>query len=223
MVRGRTISVVIPCYNEEGGIRHVLESLPKEVDEKVVVDNNSSDKTGDVARSLGARVVFEGRPGYGLAYKAGLPAATGDIIATLDGDGSYPPDRIPVLVERLLDEDLDFISACRFPLADPKAMPLTNRFGNFVLTAASVVLFGRPIRDSQSGMWIFKRSILPRLRLTSDGMPLSEEIKLEVLMKGLRFREIHIPYQERTGDVKLRRWKDGWDNLSFLVKKRFSG
>jgi hypothetical protein len=71
-------------------------------------------------------------------------------------------------------------------------------------------------------MWIFRRSILPRLRLTSDGMALSEEIKLEVLMQGLRFREIHIPYHERIGDVKLRKWKDGWHNLSFLVKKRFA-
>ena len=127
-----------------------------------------------------------------------------------------------MLVERLLDEDLDFISACRFPLADAKAMPLSNRFGNFVLTLATVVLFGRAIRDSQSGMWIFRRSILSQLRLTSDGMPLSEEIKIEVLRRGLRFREIHIPYRERIGEVKLRKWKDGWENLCFLVKKRFS-
>ena len=223
MIRDHKISVVIPCFNEEHGIRHVLGSLPSVVDEKVVVDNNSTDQTGDVARSMGALVVFEKRPGYGAAYKAGLPAATGDVIATLDGDGSYPSERIPVLVEALIDENLDFISACRFPLANPKAMPFSNQFGNFMLTVATVLLFGKRIRDSQSGMWIFRKSILPKIHLTSDGMPLSEEIKIEVLRAGLRFKEIHIPYLERIGDVKLRKWKDGWENLCFLARKRFLG
>ena len=223
MIRDRKISVVIPCYNEEDGVRHVIEGMPKYVDEIVVVDNNSTDRTGDVARSLGAKVVFEKRPGYGAAYKAGLPAATGDIVATLDGDGSYPSDVIQELVEQLLDRRLDFISGCRFPLANPKAMPFTNQVGNGVLTLVMFVLFGKPVRDSQSGMWVFRREILKDLRLTSDGMPLSEEIKIEALMRRLKFEEIHIRYLERIGEVKLRKWKDGWENLVFLVRKRMGG
>ena len=90
MHRGLKISVVIPCYNEQDGIRHTIGMLPPCVDEIVVVDNNSTDQTGEVAKSLGARVVFEGRKGYGAAYKAGLPAARGDVTVTLDGDGTYP-------------------------------------------------------------------------------------------------------------------------------------
>ena len=223
MIRDKKISVVIPCYNEEDGVRHVVEGMPKCVDEIVVVDNNSTDRTADVARSLGARVVFEKTAGYGAAYKAGLPAATGDIIATLDGDGSYPSDAIQPLVEQLLDRKLDFISGCRFPLKNPKAMPFTNQVGNTVLTLAMFVLFGKPVRDSQSGMWIFRREILKDLRLTSDGMPLSEEIKIEALMKKLKFEEVHIEYLERIGDVKLPKWKDGWENLVFLARKRFGG
>ncbi len=223
MIRDKKISVVIPCYNEEDGVRHVVEGMPKCVDEIVVVDNNSTDRTAEVARSLGARVVFEKTAGYGAAYKAGLPAATGDIIATLDGDGSYPSDAIQPLVEQLLDRKLDFISGCRFPLKNPKAMPFTNQVGNTVLTLAMFVLFGKPVRDSQSGMWIFRREILKDLRLTSDGMPLSEEIKIEALMKKLKFEEVHIEYLERIGDVKLRKWKDGWENLVFLARKRFGG
>src|SRR6185436_14107809 len=85
MHRGLKISVVIPCYNEEEGIQTVIHAMPAYVDEIVVVDNNSTDRTSEVARSLGAVVVFQGRKGYGAAYQAGLPAATGDIIATLDG------------------------------------------------------------------------------------------------------------------------------------------
>ncbi len=223
MIREHKISVVIPCYNEEDGVRHVLEGMPAFVDEVVVVDNNSTDRTGEVARSLGARVVEEKRPGYGAAYKAGLPAATGDIVVTLDGDGSYPADEIEGLVNRLLDHKLDFVSGCRFPLANPKAMPFTNQVGNGVLTLAMFVLFGKPVKDSQSGMWVFRREVLDRIRLTSDGMPLSEEIKIEVLMRKLKFEEVHITYLERIGDVKLRKWKDGYENLVFLLHKRMGG
>lgn len=221
MHRDRTISVVIPCYNEEDGVREVLGRMPSVVDEVVVVDNNCTDRTAEVATSLGARVVAEKTPGYGAAYKAGLRAATQDVIVTLDGDGTYPPEEIPRLVDELEDRKWDFLSASRFPLVDPRAMHLSNRLGNGALTLAAAVLFFKPIRDSQSGMWVFRRSILPDLRLTSDGMPFSEEIKLEALMRGFRFGEGHIPYGARIGDVKLQKWRDGYENLMFLVRKRF--
>jgi hypothetical protein len=220
MHRHLRLSVVIPCYNEERGVRTVIQRMPPAVDEVVVVDNNCTDHTAEVARSLGARVVEQKTRGYGAAYKAGLASATGDVIATLDGDGSYPPEEIPGLLDTLLDRRWDFVSGCRFPLTDPAAMDVSNRLGNQVLTAATALLFFRPIRDSQSGMWVFRREILGRLRLTSDGMAFSEEIKLEVILRGLRFGEVHIPYGERTGSVKLRKWRDGMENLLFLVRKR---
>jgi len=216
-----SISVVIPCFNEEDGIRAVLGRIPEQVSEVVVVDNASTDRTGEVARELGARVVLQTVRGYGAAYKAGLAAARGDVVVTLDGDGSYPPEEIPRLVEMLDRDRLDFVSGCRFPLSDPQAMGWTNRLGNGVLTVATKLLFRTAIRDSQSGMWVFRRAILERLRLTSDGMAFSQEIKLEVLRRGLRFGETHIPYGDRVGEVKLRRWRDGFANLAFLVRRRF--
>ncbi len=214
------LRLVVPCYNEEDGVREVIGRCPQDVDEIVVVDNNSTDRTAEVARSLGAVVVFEKRPGYGAAYKAGLAAATGDLIATLDGDGTYPPEAIPQLVDTLIERRWDFLSACRFPLSDPRAMGLTNRIGNGVLTLTAMLLFFRPIRDSQSGMWVFRRPILERLRVTSDGMPFSQEIKLEAILRGFRFGESHIAYGARIGEVKLQKWRDGWRNLSFLFRKR---
>ena len=220
MHRDLTISVVIPCYNEEDGVREVIGRMPKAVDEIVVVDNNCTDGTASVARDLGARVVPETTPGYGAAYKAGMRAATRDLIVTLDGDGTYPPEEIPRLVDTLTARGWDFLSASRFPLSDPAAMHLTNRLGNQVLTITAATLFLRPLRDSQSGMWVFRRSCLDRLRLTSDGMAFSEEIKLEAVLRGLRFGEAHIPYGVRIGEVKLQKWRDGWENLSFLVRKR---
>jgi hypothetical protein len=223
MHRGLKISVVIPCYNEEEGVRHTIDQLPPCVDEVVVVDNNSTDRTADVARSLGARVVPESRKGYGAAYQAGLPAATGDVIVTLDGDGTYPADQIPELVDHLVDAGLDFISASRFPLKNPRAMNFSNKVGNFILTVAMALLFGKAVRDSQSGMWVFRRVVYPRLRVTSDGMAFSEEIKIEAIRNPeVRFGEYPIDYRARVGEVKLNKWRDGFHNLFFLVKKRWS-
>lgn len=221
MLRGLRISAVIPCYNEEEGIHQVLERMPREVDEVVVVDNRSTDRTAEVARAAGARVVPETRRGYGAAYQTGLAAVTGDLIVTLDGDGSYPPEEIPRLVDAFVEGGFEFLSCRRFPLADRQAMGFTNRVGNAVLTIAAALLFFRALRDSQSGMWVFRRSDLARMRLTSDGMAFSEEIKLEAIAKGLRFAETHIRYGDRVGTVKLQKWRDGVANLTFLIRKRF--
>src|SRR5262245_64364737 len=110
MHRGLSVGVVIPCYNEEHGVREVIGRMPKAVDEIVVVDNNCTDRTAEVARSLGAVVVAERTPGYGAAYKRGLSAATRDVVVTLDGDGTYPPEEIPRLVDTLVERDWEFLS-----------------------------------------------------------------------------------------------------------------
>jgi dolichol-phosphate hexosyltransferase len=222
MFRGKKISVVIPCYNEEEGLARVIPALPKTVDEIVVVDNNSTDGTAAVARGLGAVVVFEARKGYGAAYKAGLAAVTGDITVTMDGDGTYPMDQIEECVGYFLDRRLDFLNASRFPLEDAGAMNFSNKVGNAVLTFATLVLFLRGIRDSQSGMWIFRSSLFRELAPRSDGMPFSEEIKIKALRRpGVAFDEYHIRYRPRIGEVKLEKWRDGFRNLWYLVKLRF--
>lgn len=223
MHRGLKISVVIPCYNEEEGVRHTMGGLPSCVDEVVVVDNNSTDRTAEVARSLGARVVRETRKGYGAAYQAGLPAATGDITVTLDGDGTYPADQIPELVDYLVDQQLDFVNASRFPLKNPQAMNFSNKVGNGILTLGMAVLYGKPVRDSQSGMWVYRTPVYKKLSVKSDGMAFSEEIKIEALRhREVRFGEYSVDYRPRIGEVKLDKWRDGFNNLYFLVKKRFS-
>ena len=222
MHRDLTISVVIPCYNEEEGVRRVIESLPPSVDEVVVVDNNCTDRTAEVARSLGAKVVEQPRRGYGAAYQAGLPAVASDVTITMDGDCTYPSEQIEELVDYLVDNDLDFISASRFPLKDPKSMNFSNKMGNMILTVAMLLLYGKGIRDSQSGMWVYRSNVYPKLTVKSDGMPFSEEIKIEAIRaKDVGFDEYHINYHPRIGEVKLEKWCDGFRNLAFLVKKRF--
>ncbi len=223
MHRGLTISVVIPAYNEEQGIEAVIRRQPSCIDEIVVANNNSTDRTAEVAAALGAKVVLETRQGYGAAYKRGLAAATRDVIVTMDADGTYPPEEIPGLLDQLIDGSLDFISAARFPLRDPRAMNFSNKIGNWILTTVAWVLFGRRMADSQSGMWVFRRDVLGKLHVESDGMPFSQEIKIEAIRHPeIRFAERRIRYEPRIGEVKLRKWRDGWENLRQLVSKRFS-
>jgi hypothetical protein len=102
-------------------------------------------------------------------------------------------------------------------------MSFKHKFGNLVLSLATSVLYFRWVRDSQSGMWVFRRSILKDMTLESDGMAFSQEIKIEALKNSrVRFGEISIMYSSRLGEIKLNPWKDGLYNLYFLVKKRFT-
>ena len=222
MYKGRRITIVIPCLNEEKGIVEVLSRIPPLVDEVIVVDNDSTDRTAELARSHGARVLHEKVRGYGRAYKTGLLKAQGDIIVTLDGDHSYPIDAISYLLESFLHSGVRFLSASRFPVRNKSAMSPKHRVGNRLLSLAMSLLYFRWVRDSQSGMWVFDRSSLREMDLVSDGMAFSEEIKIEAIRKKrIGFKEIYVDYSSRMGEIKLRPWRDGFRNLLFLAQKRF--
>ncbi|MBM3814694.1 MAG: glycosyltransferase family 2 protein [Acidimicrobiia bacterium] len=222
MYKSQRITVISPCLNEEQGIEQVLRRMPDFVDEVIVVDNGSTDRTSEVAKSFGAIVIREDLRGYGRAYKTGFSKASGDIIITLDGDHSYPPDAISYLLEAFLHLEVDFLNASRFPVRDRRAMSFKHKFGNLVLSIAMSLLYFHWVRDSQSGMWVFRRSILNDMVLESDGMAFSEEIKIEALRSpNIRFSEINIQYSSRLGEIKLNPWRDGFHNLFFLLKKRF--
>jgi len=222
MYKSLSITVIIPCLNEEQGIETVLRAMPDFVDEVVVVDNNSTDRTSEVAASLGAKVVRAVVRGYCRAYKRGFTCATSGLIVTFDGDHSYPVDALSYLIEAFLHHEVDFLNASRFPVRDSRAMSFKNKVGNLALSLAVSMLFFRWVRDSQSGMWVFRRSILKDMKLESDGMAFSEEIKIEALLSpSIRFGEISIMYSSRLGETKLNAWRDGFANLAFLLKKRF--
>ena len=222
MYKGQSITVIIPCLNEEQGIEKVLRAMPDFVDEVIVVDNASTDATSQVAARLGAKVIREDVRGYGRSYKRGFSFASGDLIITLDGDHSYPVDALSYLIEAFLHLDVDFLNASRFPARDRAAMSFKNKIGNLILSLAMSVLFFRWVRDSQSGMWVFRRSILEYMKLESDSMAFSEEIKVEALREPrIRFGEISILYSSRLGETKLNAWRDGFGNLAFLLRKRF--
>ncbi len=227
---GKTISIVIPALNEESGIGKTIASIPRHQLESdgyrvqvLVVDNGSTDNTYGVATAAGAEVVREPRRGYGRAYKTGFAAASGAIIATSDADGTYPVEDIPKFVGLLDSEQLDFITTNRFGFMDKDAMHPLNKIGNRSLSLLLRVLYQVPLEDSQSGFWVFRKSILDKLKLKSDGMPFSEELKVEACYFGrCRWKEFPIRYRVRQGRTKLRVWRDGVQNLSYLTRKRLA-
>ncbi|HDP97498.1 MAG TPA: glycosyltransferase family 2 protein [Euryarchaeota archaeon] len=221
----RRLSVIIPTMNEEQSIGLVIDDIRKHLppgieSEILIVDTDSKDRTREIAASKGAVVIDEPRRGYGRAYKTGFENASGDIICTLDADMTYPADRIPDLIALLDKEQLEFLTTNRFAQMEPGAMSASHRIGNKLLSIVARILFRVKVKDSQSGMWVFRKDILPRLDLTSDKMALSEEIKIEAFRKA-RAREVPIRYSPRVGEVKLNTWDDGLQNLKFLFKKRF--
>src|SRR5439155_987205 len=154
-------------------------------------------------------------------YKTGFVAARGDIIVTMDGDGTYPPDSLPLLLYVLVEEKLDFITARRWYSRSDQAKSPIRLLGNAVLSGAMMCLFFKFIIDSQSGMWVFRRDVLRKIQPRSDSMALSEELKiLAFTHPGLRCLEMPIYYGERIGTSKLNIWRDGCGNLVFLARMR---
>ncbi len=223
----KEISIVIPALNERDGIDKTIQAIPKAklrdmgyTVQVIVVDNGSSDGTGELARKAGAEVVSETRRGYGSAFKTGFAHATGDVIATADADATYPLEDIPRLVAILEKENLDFLTTNRFALMAKDIMPFRKKLGNAILNVTTRILFRLNIKDSQSGMWVFRRNILDRLVLKSN-TPLSQELKIEACyFARCRWKEVPIEYRVRIGKVKLGGWRVGFGNLFHLIKKR---
>lgn len=226
---GRKISVVIPCLNEEEGIVATIKKIPDFIDEVVVADNGSTDRSAEVAREAGrqrrassgtrAKVVVEKRGGYGYALKAGIKAASGTIIITADADATYSVEDSQKIVEYLLDNNLDFISCNRLPLINEGSMGFSNIWGTRVLNLLVLLLFQKRFKDTLTGMWVFRKDCYKKLTLVDNKWNFSEEIKIEAARK-CRFGEYHVPHHVRVGATKLLKWRVGVENTIFLFWKR---
>jgi glycosyltransferase involved in cell wall biosynthesis len=224
----RKVSIIIPALNEESGLKKTLYSIPKAAIlelgydlEILVIDGNSTDQTRDVAKELSARIIVEERNGYGRAYKTGFSAATGDIIVTLDADGTYPAELIPDYIVQLTASALDFITVNRFSSMEPGSMSITHKFGNLILSTVMRCLYSVDVQDSQSGMWVMHKSFVDKIDLLADDMSLSEEIKI-IAFKFFKAVELNGKYFNRTGSAKLATFKHGWKNLIHLFQYRKS-
>jgi glycosyltransferase involved in cell wall biosynthesis len=166
--RAASLSVVIPALNEENGIDAILERVLAQREalaavgihdlEVLVVDDGSKDRTADRVRSF-ADVRLIQHPtnrGYGAALKTGFNAATGDLLAFLDADGTYPPESFPSLCVAIEEHDADLIIGSRM-LGRDSEMPVVRRVGNTIFAALLSIVGSRKISDSASGMRVFRR------------------------------------------------------------------
>ncbi|MCU0314421.1 MAG: glycosyltransferase family 2 protein [Solirubrobacteraceae bacterium] len=217
------VSVVIPCLNEEENIEACVRAAREAMDraqisgEVVVADNASEDRSAELARAAGARVVSEPRRGYGSAYLAGFAAARGTYIVMGDADLTYDFNEIPNFV-RELEDGADLVMGDRMDNIQPGAMPWLHRYvGNPVLSGFLNVLYRTGVRDAHCGMRAIRREKLPVLDLQTPGMEFASEMVIRAAKRGLDIRQFPIEYHPRGGESKLSTWSDGWRHLRFLL------
>jgi glycosyltransferase involved in cell wall biosynthesis len=221
-----TLSVVIPAYNEEGGIAdiaHRVLAVEKAlvqagVDhlELIVVDDGSKDKTGEIASSIeGVRLIRQENKGYGGALKTGFANACGELIGFLDADGTYPPEHFPQLCQAIF-KGADLVVGSRMAGSDSK-MPITRRIGNFFFANLLSILGRQRITDSASGMRVFRKEILDRIFPLPNGLNLTPVMSTRALHEEVKMVEIPIPYSERVGRSKLSVIRDGSVFLQSIV------
>lgn len=199
------ISVIIPALNEEQAIGEVVRAVPADrVYEVIVVDNGSTDNTAKQASSAGARVIFEPRPGYGFACRAGAKAAAkADILVFLDGDRSDDPTQMKVVVGPLLDNRADLVIGSRLKGALEKgAMPLHGRVGNRFIVSLLRLLYGVDITDIGSFRAI-KAQTLSDLDMQQMTFGWPAEMVVKAARKGLKIKSVPINYRRRIGKSKV--------------------
>lgn len=222
-----TLSVVIPAYNEEASIaqvvKRILDTRPALAEigldlELIVVDDGSKDGTAALLADNPAvnLVRHNVNRGYGAALKTGFGNATGDWLAFLDADGTYPPEALPDLYQVAAIHDADLVVGSRMGNG-AGGMPATRRLGNTLFASLVSLIANTAVTDCASGMRVIRREILPRLYPLPDGLNFTPVMSTRALHEGIRMVEVPIAYDERTGQSKLSVIRDGTRFLHSIV------
>ena len=196
------LSVVMGTYNEEEAIETVLTDIEGVTDgeAEVVCVDSSGDRTPEIAREHGARVIEQEPQGYGVAVRAALLAADRPVVVTTDCDDTYPMERLPDLLEGIND-GADVVSGDRLYYG-AETMPDLNRLGNRGFALLASVLMGRRVHDTTTGMRAYRQELVQKVEWT-ENTGLSAELLIRPLMRGYDVRELPIEYRERKGETKL--------------------
>ena len=218
-----TVTVIVPTLNEARNLPHVLPRIPVWVDEVLLVDGGSEDGTVEIAKRLvpGIRVIGQERPGKGAALQAGFRAATGDIIVTLDADGSADPVELPAFIGCLL-AGADFVKGSRFMQGGgTDDMEALRKAGNWALRTLVRVTFGGRYTDLCYGYNAFWRRLAPIIDGDADGFEIETLMNIRVLAAGLKVAEVPSFEARRIhGLSNLNTWSDGYRVLRTILRER---
>ena len=226
----KTLSIVIPAYNEEKGIGRIIERLLTErrriTDacpevsnvEIIVVNDNSKDKTTEIVQKYSEVIMVTHltNKGYGAALKSGFARAKGEYIGFLDADGTYPPQSLFSLFKALIESNADIVLGSRFS-GEKSRMPLLRHFGNRFYAILLSWLTDKKISDTATGMRIFRKEILSKIYPLPDGLNFTPAMSTKVLNEDLKICEVPIPYEKREGSSKLNIFKDGYRFIMSII------
>ncbi|HTP08961.1 MAG TPA: glycosyltransferase family 2 protein [Anaerolineae bacterium] len=222
------LSVVIPAYNEEGGIAEILDrvlSIQSGLQkigvagpEVLVVDDGSKDRTAEIVCSYAnVRLIKHLRNrGYGGALKTGFANANGNLLSFLDADGTYPPEYFPQLCQTIVNDGAELVVGSRMAGAKSE-MPKTRRLGNLIFARLVSIIGNQKVSDSASGQRVFRREILEQLYPLPDGLNFTPVMSTRAIHENIKMVEVPIPYSERVGRSKLSVVKDGVRFLNSIV------
>jgi glycosyltransferase involved in cell wall biosynthesis len=222
------VTLIIPTLNEAENLTALLPQVTKVpgIDEILLVDGHSKDNTVEIAKKLcpDIRVIFQDGKGKGNALRYGIDQATGEIVITIDADGSMDPGEIPSFVTPLL-EGYDFVKGSRFIHGvGTKDMPFFRIFGNRVFTVLVNVLYGTKFTDLCYGYNAFWKTVFQKNKLTYDGFEIETEMYIRALKGKAKIREVpSFEHARLNGDGGLRTFKDGWRILRTILLERFHG
>jgi glycosyltransferase involved in cell wall biosynthesis len=218
--RALRIAVLLPCYNEEAAIAQTVAGFRAALPDAAihVYDNNSADRTAQVAEGAGAIVRYERIQGKGAVVRRMFADIDADVYVMADGDATYDAASAPRLVQRLVDEQLDMIVGSRVSQAQ-ESYRRGHRFGNALLTGMLARLFGRSFTDILSGYRVFSRRFVKSFPSLSAGFEIETEISVHALELRMPCAEIETPYYARPegSESKLSTYGDGWRILSTIL------
>src|SRR5215813_11098109 len=215
------IAVLVPCFNEEAAVATVVanfrEALPAAT--IFVYDNNSRDRTAEVARSAGAEVRREGRQGKGHVVRRMFADVDADVYVLVDGDATYDAPSAPRMIEKLVNDHLDMVVGLRVDQVQAAYRP-GHRTGNWMLTGFLSSVFGQAFKDILSGYRVFSRRFVKSFPVLSDGFEIETELSVHTLELALPVAEIATPYYARPEGSfsKLNTWRDGFRILGTILR-----
>ena len=203
------ISVAMIAMNEEKAVARVIEDISDALrgrEYEIVIVDSSRDATPNIAAGQGARVIRQFPPkGYGRAMGRVLQESHGDVVVTLDCDGTYPASQIPHLADMVLSGQCDLVNASRLERR-PESMPYANYLANWLFAVTGWLLVGVKSTDLHSGMRAYSRRVIQEVQFDPNGPALPVELLLKPALQGFRVSEVFIPYGERIGETTLQRW-----------------